>query len=164
MEEIIRGQIGKNADIYSFSVEEIQCQDNLPFMSASFLNSIRRELAQALDEMPCMKKDILCRDLSQKAENDIPQKNVTYKTNVSNKLSHKVYTEAGAESIEKAYEIDPQADAELMRTRYCIRYELGMCPVHHRVKDSGPLFLLNNGRRLALHFDCRNCEMTVTLP
>ena len=80
------------------------------------------------------------------------------------KLSHKVYTEAGAESIEKAYEIDPQADAELMRTRYCIRYELGMCPVHHRVKDSGPLFLLNNGRRLALHFDCRNCEMTVTLP
>ena len=164
MEEIIRGQIGKNADIYSFSVEEIQCQDNLPFMSASFLNSIRRELAQALDEMPCMKKDILCRDLSQKAENGIPQKNVTYKTNVSNKLSHKVYTEAGAESIEKAYEIDPQADAELMRTRYCIRYELGMCPVHHRVKDSGPLFLLNNGRRLALHFDCRNCEMTVTLP
>ena len=164
MEEIIRGQIGKNADIYSFSVEEIQCQDNLPFMSASFLNSIRRELAQALDEMPCMKKDILCRNLSQKAENDIPQKNVTYKTNVSNKLSHKVYTEAGAETIEKAYEIDPQADAELMRTRYCIRYELGMCPVHHRVKDSGPLFLLNNGRRLALHFDCRNCEMTVTLP
>ena len=164
MEEIIRGQIGKNAGIYSFSVEEIQCQDSLPFMSASFLNSIRRELAQALDEIPCIKKDILCRNLSQKAVTEIPQKNVTYKTNISNNLSHKVYKEAGAESIENAYEIEPRADAELMRTKYCIRYELGICPAHHRVKDSGPLFLLNNGRKLALHFDCRNCEMTVTLP
>ena len=164
MEEIIRGQIGKNAGIYSFSVEDIQCQDNLPFMSASFLNSIRRELAQALDEMPCFKKEILCKDPSQKAGTEIPQKNVTYKANVSNKLSHEVYKEAGAESIEKAYEIEPQNYAELMRTKYCIRYELGICPIHHRVKDSGPLFLLNNGRKLALHFDCRNCEMTVTLP
>ena len=133
-------------------------------MSASFLNSIRRELAQALDEMPCLKKEILCKDPSQKAGTEIPQKNVTYKANVSNKLSHEVYKEAGAESIEKAYEIKPQDDAELMRTKYCIRYELGICPIHHRVKDSGPLFLLNNGRKLALHFDCRNCEMTVTLP
>ena len=49
-----------------------------------------------------------------------------------------------------------------MRTRYCIRYELGMCPKHHGSKDSGPLFLLNNGQRFALHFDCRNCEMTLT--
>ena len=50
----------------------------------------------------------------------------------------------------------------LMRSRYCIRYELGMCPVHQGAPDSGPLFLVNNGRRLALGFDCRNCEMTVS--
>ena len=49
-----------------------------------------------------------------------------------------------------------------MRSRYCIRYELGMCPKHHGCKASGPLFLLNNGQRFALNFDCRNCEMTVT--
>ncbi len=50
----------------------------------------------------------------------------------------------------------------LMRSRYCIRYELGMCPVHQGAPESGPLFLVNNGRRLALGFDCRNCEMTVS--
>lgn len=50
----------------------------------------------------------------------------------------------------------------LMRTRYCVRYELGMCPKSHGAKDSGPLFLLNNGRKLVLDFDCRNCEMTVS--
>ena len=52
----------------------------------------------------------------------------------------------------------------LMRTRYCIRYELGLCPVHQGAKDTGPLFLVNNGRRLALGFDCRSCEMTVSDP
>ena len=48
-----------------------------------------------------------------------------------------------------------------MRTKYCIRFELGICPKHHGAKDMKQLYLLNNGRRLALGFDCRNCEMTV---
>ena len=49
----------------------------------------------------------------------------------------------------------------LMRSKYCIRFELGLCPRFQRAKDTGPLFLLNNGRRLELGFDCRACEMTV---
>ena len=52
-------------------------------------------------------------------------------------------------------------DKELMRSKYCIRYELGMCPVHQGAKDSGPLFLVNNGRRFSLGFDCKACEMAV---
>ena len=48
-----------------------------------------------------------------------------------------------------------------MRSRYCIRYELGLCPRHQGARDTGPLFLLNNGRRLALSFDCPRCEMVV---
>ena len=51
--------------------------------------------------------------------------------------------------------------APLMRSKYCIRYELGLCPVHQGAADTGPLFLLNNGRKLALRFDCRACEMSV---
>ncbi len=164
MEEIIRGQLGKTAGHYSFSFSGLTAPDGIPFMSASALNGMRRELAEMLDEMPCGRKDILCRSLDDVAGAELPQKEVTYKTNISNNISLSVYKAAGATSIEKAYELSPLADAELMRTRYCIRYELGMCPIHHHVKDSGPLFLLNNGRRLALHFDCRNCEMTVTLP
>ena len=52
-------------------------------------------------------------------------------------------------------------DKRLMRTRYCVRYELGMCPRYQGAKQTKPLFLMNNGRRLALKFDCANCEMTV---
>ncbi|MBO6169389.1 MAG: U32 family peptidase [Bacteroidales bacterium] len=59
----------------------------------------------------------------------------------------------------------PGATAEsspLMRTRYCIRYELGLCPRYQKAAPTGPLYLLNNGRRLALGFDCARCEMTVS--
>ena len=48
-----------------------------------------------------------------------------------------------------------------MRTRYCLKYELGLCPVHQGAKPTGPLYLVNNGRRLSLGFDCARCEMTV---
>lgn len=51
--------------------------------------------------------------------------------------------------------------SDLMRSKYCIRYELGLCPRHQGAKETGPLFLLNNGRRLALGFECERCEMTV---
>ena len=36
-----------------------------------------------------------------------------------------------------------------------------MCPVHQGAPETGPLFLVNNGRRLRLGFDCKACEMTV---
>ena len=59
------------------------------------------------------------------------------------------------------YELTHTPGIELMRSRYCIRYELGMCPVRQNARESGPLFLVNNGRKFALGFDCKNCEMTV---
>ena len=43
-----------------------------------------------------------------------------------------------------------------MRSKYCIRHELGMCG------NKEPLFLVNNGRRYRLDFDCSSCEMTVS--
>ena len=164
MLEMVKGQIGKNTGIYSFNVTEILYSEALPFMSASFLNSIRRDIAEMLDGMPCGKKDLLLRDLENvdKGENTLPQKKTSYKNNISNKLSEKVHLSCGAESVETAYELRHAADAELMRTKYCIRYELGMCPKHHGNKNTGALYLLNNGQRFALHFDCRNCEMTVS--
>ena len=93
-------------------------------------------------------------------------KNVSYKQNVSNALSEKVYRECGAATLDKAFELTHCPGAELMRTRYCIKYELGMCPKMQGTKipsDSKRLFLLNNGQKFALHFDCGKCEMTLTL-
>ena len=163
MTEMFRSQIGKTAGHYRFSLASIPSEGDIPFMSASALNSIRRSLAEALDQEICKKKEILRRDFN--TMNNVklcPVKNLSYKYNISNMLSESVYRSAGAADIEQAYELGHQHHAELMRTRYCIRYELGICPRYHKAKDSGPLFLLKNGQRFALHFDCRNCEMTVT--
>ena len=48
-----------------------------------------------------------------------------------------------------------------MRSRYCIRHELGMC-LKNNPSYKGKLFLVNNNRKLILNFDCKNCEMTVS--
>ncbi|MBR2127547.1 MAG: U32 family peptidase [Bacteroidales bacterium] len=161
---MIESQIGKTIGHYRFHVDRIEYSDDLPFMSASFLNNVRREIADRLNGIPCNKKDILRREIKDLSERGFCKdpKNVPYSSNVSNALAEKIYIESGAETIEPAYELCHKKDAELMRTRYCIRYELGMCPKHHRCKDTGPLFLLNNGQKFALGFDCRNCEMTLS--
>ena len=161
MAEMFRSQIGKTAGHYRFTLVSIPADGDMPFLSAAALNGIRRSLAETLDQMPCNKKEILRREMYEIA-GGCPQKNLSYKYNVANRLSESVYRAAGASVIDQAYELGHQPSAELMRTRYCIRYELGICPRYHKSKDSGPLFLLNNGQRFALHFDCRNCEMTVT--
>ena len=161
MADMLSKQIEKASGIYRFSVGSVSCSNGLPFMPAAFLNGIRREIAQQLELIPCNKKDILLRECKIFGRESLTQKNVLYKSNVSNHLAEETYRKCGAEQVEQAYELNHAEGAELMRSRYCIRYELGKCPKHHGCKDSGPLFLLNNGQRFALHFDCRNCEMTV---
>ena len=162
-EAMIREQLSKRSGHYLFSVEKLEIQTpggSLPLLSASLLNSIRRLVASDLDVLPCGRLPMAAgrKDTSVKVGNTA----LSYKYNVSNAAARALYEARGAESIEPAYELAHRKDAELMRTRYCVRYELGMCPVHQGAKESRPLFLMNNGRRLALHFDCAKCEMTVT--
>ncbi len=161
MAEILKTQICKSSGDYIFSLESLKENCELPFMTASFLNGIRRQMAALLDSQPCGKKEILLRK-ALKASVDVPAKEVNYKFNIANKYARAVYSEAGAQKIEEAYELSHCSSAELMRSKYCIRYELGLCPKHNGAKAVKPLFLLNNGRRFALHFDCRNCEMVVS--
>ena len=161
MMEMIQGQIGKSTGGYRFLIGDISAGQGLPFMTSASLNAIRRRLAELLDSRPCGKKGILLRKPG-KVTKPFPQKDTVYQNNISNHLSKQLYLEAGASvDIAEAYELTHEPSAELMRTKYCIRYELGICPVHHGCRNIKPLFLLNNGQRFALHFDCRNCEMTV---
>ena len=157
----LESQIGKSTSMFTFRLENLVYDNQVPFMPASAINAVRRALAESLEAMPCISKELQNIRPCTSNSKELPQNAVSYKSNVSNELSRTVYSAAGAESIEEAYELGHQDGAELMRTRYCIRYELGMCPKHHGVKDCGPLFLMNNGQKFSLHFDCRSCEMVV---
>ena len=67
---------------------------------------------------------------------------------------HREISESEWSSLEKR-------PSSLMRSKYCIRYELGLCPTRQGADSTGQLFLVNNGRKFSLGFDCRHCEMLV---
>lgn len=101
---------------------------------------------------------------------------LTYAANCANSLAREVYRARGAVRIDPAYEIRPPENAELMRTKYCLRYELGLCSRYGKADKKGssprkapqtvpsaaePLFLLNGANRLQVNFDCARCEMVI---
>ena len=157
MLETIRKQLAKRTEPYSFTVSDVAVDGPVPFLPASFLNGIRRDLAAALDMQPVrslpLRKGAVRPDRAPAV--------LTYKDNVANSLAREIYRERGAESIDPAYELSHRDGVEYMRTKYCLRHELGLCPKLRPGTRPEPLFLVNNGRRLRLDFDCAACEMTV---
>ena len=153
----VRVQLAKHTDIYAFGEPEVSVDGPVPFMRAAFLNGVRRELAVALDAQPV--RALPLRRGSVRPD-PVPSA-LTYKDNVANSLAREIYGERGAESIDPAYELSHREGIEYMRTKYCLRHELGLCPKQRPGTRPEPLFLLNNGRRLRLDFDCAACEMTV---
>lgn len=142
----------------------------VPFVSTAEINEARRSLAAALDMIPVNTRTLRHSHISipdsvfveKDGTGQEAQPQTSYKDNISNRLSSRICQGLlGTNRCEPAFELAHQADAELMRTRYCIRYELGMCPKHHHAKSPRALYLLNNGQRFALGFDCARCEMTV---
>ena len=158
MLETVRAQLEKRSDIYAFSVAGVEADGPVPFMPASFLNGIRRQLAEALEVQPVpmlpLRKGIIRPDPAPEI--------LTYKDNIANSLAREIYRERGTLQIEDAYELTHRGGIEFMRTKYCLRHELGLCPKQQPDTRPEPLYLLNNGRRLRLDFDCRACEMTVS--
>ena len=167
-EAMLREQLSKRSGVYRFAVEELSVETaggNLPLLSAATINGIRRLVAEDLDAMmaswpasaSCGQKPPQGRfadssplgDGGGQAERKLVFRQTCPKNNF--RPPRLEDSAAGAEP-----------DKELMRSKYCVRYELGLCPKYQGARPPKELFLLNNGRRLALHFDCAACEMTVT--
>ena len=67
----------------------------------------------------------------------------------------------GVRTPDSSFRLEYDSHGELMRSKYCIRHELGLCPKQGKVHQAEPLFLRNGKERLKLSFDCAVCEMTV---
>jgi len=67
----------------------------------------------------------------------------------------------GVRAPESSFRLEYDSHGELMRSKYCIRHELGLCPRQGKAHKAEPLFLRNGKERLRLSFDCAVCEMTV---
>ena len=157
MLSMITGQIAKRSGHYTFLEPDIFVDGEVPFMTSAFLNGIRRDIAAALDGMPVKANPLMMGTVTRASA----PKELSYKANVANSIDRAIYSQRGTEKMEDAYEISHRPGAELMRSKYCVRYELGMCPKQGKNKPE-PLYLLNAGKRLRLDFHCAECEMTVT--
>lgn len=169
METMFASQMSKGCGHYRFRLTSLE-GDMLPFLPASSINAIRRDIAAGLDSMPCSPRPLTNRTCTvQNSHADLHGMAMTYKANISNSIAESMYLAAGASGTEKAFELTHRSGAELMRTRYCIRHELGICPKQKKGQEgkapaARQLFLSNNGRRFPLVFDCARCEMAVMSP
>ena len=187
-EAMLREQLSKRSGVYRFSLEELKVETaggRLPLLSAATINGIRRLVAEDLDNvaggrsLPDRAADLsygayprtpaALKSLSNFANRKVPGPRRSADAD-SDRFAEKPISAplsaAGSSSstIDK-YPAFAGINGEspiLLRTKYCIRYELGMCPKYQGARPPQELFLLNNGRRLALHFDCAACEMSVT--
>ena len=132
----------------------------LPFLPSSAANALRRKLAAGLESAPAapdMRESIPFDRLDR--TRIIPPAQRT-QLNCANSLSRSIYESAGIEP-DRAFETAPAASVELMRCKYCIRYEMGRCPKQRPGEKAAPLYLENNGRRIKAVFDCARCEMVI---
>ena len=179
--ENIRRQMGKRTGHFDFRCTEVN-QSPVRFYTAATLNGLRRDLASRLAALRCELAacralledgDTTCHSGRSEAEsgnrkgihiNAGTDPTADYTANCANSLAKEVLEGCGFGKVEAAYELQPVKEAQLMRSRYCVKYELGLCPKQrpaHKVAE--PLYLLNGGKRLRLQFDCKRCEMIISL-
>ena len=129
-EAMLCAQLGKRSGCFSF--ELLSLEGSLPHLRAASINALRRELAAAIDAQ---------------APGSVPLLNLRTGG-------------VSAEAVSALLPVRVSAPGELMRSKYCIRHELGLCPKQCG-KPAKDLVLVNNGRRFTVRFDCRNCEMVL---
>ena len=138
-----------------FYIEDIKIASELPFMPVSRINELRRS---AFDKLMQKRLDEYKREEHKNLVYCPYYKSqIDYRGNVHNLSAKDFYKKCGAEVCEMSLETElPKHPVELMRTKHCIKYALGMC------KSPEKLVLRDEyGKVYPLKFDCKKCEMSV---
>jgi len=163
-ENNFKQQLSKSGDTI-FKVGEVVINwKKSSFVPLSVLNNWRRELLDLL-----LKKRLANypRETHQlkPTTHAYPVSELDYSYNVANDLAYAFYARHGSTVKEEALELTSNNPGKkLMTTKHCLRYFLGACP--RRLKKEAltlkePLFLVYNGKRYPLKFDCDKCVMEI---
>lgn len=154
-----------NSDFYVNSISFIKDGTSAKpyFLPTSKINELRRKAFEELIKLR------LRQYIPEKQGNisaaDFPSKTGNYRLNVHNKSAEEFYNNCNCKVVEKSLESGISTNnKELMRTKYCIRNELGLClkAVSSDKNIAGNLFLIDEkGAKYRLCFDCKKCEMSV---
>lgn len=160
----IKNNLSKTGNtIFKVTDIKIELSDNW-FIPASVLSDWRRQITDLLQ------KERLAKYTIEKVEHKqthhaFPSDNLTYLGNVMNQASRNFYQQHETTVKESAFEIKHQKDVPLMFTRHCIKYSMGWCPkeVEEKHPYKEPFFIEYENTKLRLFFDCKNCEMQVSI-
>ena len=161
--DILKTQLSKLGNT-PFEAKEIEISfTGNWFLPASVLADFRR---QAIDQLITARRINYRQELAvwKPTSHAFPQTTLTYLGNVMNTRAASFYQEHGVQQVAAAYEKEAVEDAVLMFCKHCLRYSMGWCPIHQRVRSpyKEPYYLVSNdGKRFRLEFDCKNCQMKV---
>lgn len=147
-----------------FSCGELKIDlPQLYFLPVSTLNALRRKLVA---EMLAERELIYSRWVVEHLPNDAqyPQNSLTFLGNMLNQKAESFYHRHGVGEIEPAAKSGLELQGRrVMTTKHCIKFELGGCPHQEQpTKFDEPLYLVDeDGLRLHLTFNCRECQMEV---
>lgn len=139
---------------------DVEATENL-FIPSSLLAKMRRS---AVEELTITRIKVHPRP--ERDRDNLPKypsAKLNFEANVSNSKAEEFYREHGVEEVCKAYELQPVDDASLMTTIHCIRRTFGKCLKTKCGADwKEPLYLVSDKTKLQLHFNCKECKMTIT--
>lgn len=93
-----------------------------------------------------------------------PAAEVDYRDNISNSHAAAFYRRHGVRHVDRhPLRAADTADCALMTTRYCLRFQLGICPRQrgHKSDLAAPLILTDKTGRYTVEFNCGACEMVI---
>ena len=161
LKEILKSQLQKTGNSI-FEVNSIILKGDFNFyMPISKINEIRRNIVTELENLRLLTYK---REESTIVKNDLPYpiKDLDYSYNVTNYKAKEFYLRHKVNNISEGFELlKDRKDKIIMTTRYCIRYETGLCPIIDKKNKPEPLFLINNKNKFKIEFDCKNCIMKI---
>ena len=161
-------QLSKLGNTPFVATKVVDVTEGRYFITAGTLNELRRKAVELLVEYRV--KHFHPADCPRNDQGlPYPTDSLDYRANVINNKAEEFYKHHGISTIERGLEQTEDYDGKaLMTTKYCLRFELGCClqgkgaaKPQAKIADSDTLFLVNNGQRFRLEFDCRHCQMII---
>jgi putative protease len=146
-----------------FRVTKTNLSGCIGFLSAGFLNGIRR---QVLAELLKARLENYHRRTAVLTPNNFsyPEKRLDYHANVLNEPARRFCQRHGADVLESAFEILPEITGkEVLSSKYCILHELDAClkSDRRRRRLKQPLRISDRHHTYLLKFDCKACRMSL---
>jgi 23S rRNA 5-hydroxycytidine C2501 synthase len=157
MRKIFNQQVQKSGKTI-FSVQEVVVtMERVLHLPVAMINDIRRKAFDAHLQVRLMQHDIQHTPLLPNTSPWPLEQNPPFE-HIVNRKSQEFFTRHGLTGFK-----DNQNKIVLMTCKYCLKAQLGICPLlaQQSRKQIEPLTITDNTGTYELAFDCRRCEMSV---